>query len=265
MHETAIDKHIGTGIDIDGIRRGSPARGIRCPDILRRCEDIAVEVAHMVALIDMVRPERRVDKTDILDGDIPGVGHVGEAWALGILIGALRIPLPANPELLPITESVAVDGAMTSDGEAIQAVGIDKRTEILAGLTLDTGGENGADPFSLPTTCRCVPCLKKRAPVRKVPSGMTTTPPPSRPTRSMTCWMASVCTTVESVFTPKSVITYWRPSAETSTFVVSWNQASITVPSGHTSVTAFFRERAAPVMTSSDINSSINFLIFLSV
>ena len=120
-----------------------------------------------------------------------------------------------------------------------------------------------SEPFNRPITCRCVPCLKNKAPVRKVPSGITTTPPPSWAARSMTAWMALVCTMVESRRTPKSVITYCLPSLATSTLVVSLNHASITVWSGQTSTAGFFLGFATPVATSATAsNKSTILLIF---
>ena len=59
-----------------------------------------------------------------------------------------------------------------------------------------------SEPFSLPSTSRFVPCLKNSEPVRNVPSGTTTSPPPSSAQRSMTLCISAVCSTVESFFTP---------------------------------------------------------------
>ena len=89
----------------------------------------------------MVGPERRIDKVNVLNGDVARVGHIGEARALGILVRTLRIPLTANPELLPIVQAVAVDGAPPANGEAVETVGIDEGGEILARLALDARHE----------------------------------------------------------------------------------------------------------------------------
>ena len=39
--------------------------------------------------------------------------------------------------------SVAIDGALAGNGEAVEGVGIDEGCEILACLSLDAGGEDG--------------------------------------------------------------------------------------------------------------------------
>ena len=143
MHETAVDEHVGTRIDVDGVaRRSSPLR-VGLPDILRRGEDIAVQIAHVVALIDVVGPEGRVHQMHILYGDIARVGYVREPWPLRVLVGTLRVPLAPYPELLPVGQSVAIDGAVAADGESVEPVGIDQCTEIGTRLALDAGGLPG--------------------------------------------------------------------------------------------------------------------------
>jgi hypothetical protein len=56
----------------------------------------------MIALIYVISPEGRVDEVYILYGHILAIGDICESWALGILVGALGIPLAADPELLPV-------------------------------------------------------------------------------------------------------------------------------------------------------------------
>ena len=80
---------------------------------------------------------------DILDGDMLTVGDIGQTGALGILVGALRVPLPANPELLPVVQAVAVDGSLATDGESVHAVGIDQCGEVFARLALNAGCHDG--------------------------------------------------------------------------------------------------------------------------
>ena len=80
----------------------------------------------MVTLIDMISPEGRVDQMDILDSHIPGIRHVGQTRTLGILVGALAVPLTTNPELLPILQTIAIDSSPATDGKAIKTIGIDE-------------------------------------------------------------------------------------------------------------------------------------------
>ena len=75
----------------------------------------------------------------ILQGYVAGVADIDEARALCILVGALAIPGAANPELLPIVITVAVDGSRTCDGEAVAFVGVDEGREVFAGLAFDAG------------------------------------------------------------------------------------------------------------------------------
>ena len=79
---------------------------------------------------------------DVLNSNVLGIRHIGQSRTLGILVGALRIPLTANPEFLPVVQAVAVDGATTTDGETVQPVGIDQGREVLARLTLDARRQN---------------------------------------------------------------------------------------------------------------------------
>ena len=101
MHEAAVDDDIGAGIDIDSVRRGSATLRILWPYILRRSIDVTAQIAHMVALVNVVGPERRIDKVHILNGHVLTVGDIGQSGALRILIGALGVPRATNPELLP--------------------------------------------------------------------------------------------------------------------------------------------------------------------
>ena len=137
MHEAAINEYVVANININGIARRCSSLGIFGPDIFRRRIDVTVKVAHMVTPVDMVRPYRRVDEVYILNGDVLTVRHIGQSGALGILVGTLRIPASTNPELLPVLQSVAINGTRSADGESIQPVGIDERREELARLPLE--------------------------------------------------------------------------------------------------------------------------------
>src|SRR5450432_598156 len=57
------------------------------------------------------------------------------------------------------------------------------------------------------STLRFTPCFKKIAPLRNVPFGTTTTPPPAAAHLSMTAWMAFVFTVLASAMAPKSEMT----------------------------------------------------------
>jgi len=91
-----------------------------------------------------------------------------------------------------------------------------------------------SEPRRMPPslTWRWVPGLKKRAPVRKRPSGITTTPPPCAAAWSMASWMATVLRVTLSPTAPKSVIRNRGPRSSIFTDVVSKNHAGISVPSG---------------------------------
>ena len=135
-HVTPVDEHIVAGVNIDGIAAGSlqPLGGRK---------DVAAEKAHVVAAVEVVGPEGAVGKGDVLHGHIVAVRQVHEPRALLVLVGALGIPLAPEPEGLPIMAPVAVDGALSGNGEAIDGIGIDQCGKIGTGLALDAGGENG--------------------------------------------------------------------------------------------------------------------------
>lgn len=97
----------------------------------------------MVAVVDMVGPHGVVHQMNILHGHVSRIADIHQSWPLGILVGALRIPFPSDPELLPVSVAVAVDGACAGDGEAVGMVGVDKGREVLAGLSFEAGFENG--------------------------------------------------------------------------------------------------------------------------
>ena len=143
MHETTVNEHVGADINVDSVRGGSATRGILRPDVLRRSVDVAAQVAYMVTPIDMIGPNGRVDKVYVLDGHILTVRHVCQPGTLGILVGTLRIPLAANPELLPVQQAIAVNRPRPADGKAVESVGVDERREELTRLTLETGGHQG--------------------------------------------------------------------------------------------------------------------------
>ena len=131
IHITAIDKKIMSFVNVDSI-------GTRCLDILCRGIDITAEKAHVVTAVQMVRPERTVDKSHILNRDVAGVANIHEAGTLGFLVRALRVPLPADPEFIPIVVAITINGSFARDREPIHMVGIDERREILARLTFNT-------------------------------------------------------------------------------------------------------------------------------
>ena len=135
MHVASSHKHMVAGIDVDGIGTGCSFVWLLWEDAFRRGFYMAVEVAHMVALVDMSSPERTVLKGHILKGHVRGIGYIHEARTLRILVGALRIPLASYPELPPVVKPVAVYGSTAGNGEMPDAVGIDKRRKIVACLT----------------------------------------------------------------------------------------------------------------------------------
>ena len=130
VHIAATHQHIVTSINVNGI-------GARSFDTLGGGIDIEVEIAHMVAFIDMVGPERTVHQPHVLHGHVATVGDIGQTRTLLVLVRTLRIPLPANPELLPIVVTFTVDGALSRNRKTIQSVGIHQRTEIRTGFSLD--------------------------------------------------------------------------------------------------------------------------------
>ena len=79
----------------------------------------------------------------VLYGDATGIADIYQSGPLRILVGAVGIPQPPDPELLPIGIAVAVDGALAGDGKAVDMVGIDESGKILAGLTFETSRQHG--------------------------------------------------------------------------------------------------------------------------
>ena len=68
MHEASLYMHIGTGINVNGIRRRSATPRLLVPDTLGGGIDETVQETHVMTLVDMVRPESTVDQTDVLNG-----------------------------------------------------------------------------------------------------------------------------------------------------------------------------------------------------
>ena len=133
-HVASINNNVMTHVDVYCVAaRSLEPRGGRI--------DVAVEIAHVVGVVEMIGPKGTVDEAHILYGDVVRVGDIDEAWALLVLVGALWIPLAPYPELLPIVMSVAIDGALAGNGEAVEGVGIYEGCEILACLSLDAGCE----------------------------------------------------------------------------------------------------------------------------
>ena len=101
--------------------------------------DVAAEVAHARAAVEVVGPEAAVDEAHVLHGDVLRVGDVYQPGAQRLEVGALREHLAAQPELVVEAASVAVDGAAAGDGEAVHAVGVDERGEVVERLALQAG------------------------------------------------------------------------------------------------------------------------------
>ena len=118
-HLTAIYQYIVADINIDSIATW-------CLHAGSRGEDGTTQEADVVAAVDVIGPERTVLNMHILQGYVAGVADIDEARALCILVGAFAVPGAANPELLPIVITVAVDGSRTCYGEAVAFVGIDE-------------------------------------------------------------------------------------------------------------------------------------------
>ena len=99
----------------------------------------------------MIGPERTVHQFHILHGYIIRITDVDQSGTLRIFVRACAVPLPADPEFLPIMESVAVDGTLSGDGEAVDTIGIDKSGKIIARFPLDSGGQDGEIGYSVAT------------------------------------------------------------------------------------------------------------------
>ena len=143
VHVATADQYIRTRIDVNGIRRGCSLRRVLFPNMLRRGIDIAVEIANMMTLIDMIRPEGRVHQMHILNGHVFRIGNIGQSRTLAVLICTSRIPLSALPEVLPITQPIAVYRAVSRNGESVNTVSIHQRREIFACLAFNTGQHHG--------------------------------------------------------------------------------------------------------------------------
>ena len=129
-----MNEHVLHYIEVDGIGRWTFV-GIG----LSKAEDGNTDNLHTRTIIYMCSPEGRILKTNALNGYILGVGHIDEARALFVLVGALGIPLAAKPERLVILQSITIDGSLASDGKSVKALHIDQSLEIGASFTLHTG------------------------------------------------------------------------------------------------------------------------------
>ena len=65
-HVTAIDKHVVAHVDVDSIRTWCATFRIYWSNTAVWRKDIATEIAYILRLIDMIGPERAVDKVNIL-------------------------------------------------------------------------------------------------------------------------------------------------------------------------------------------------------
>ena len=136
MHETPVHQHVVAVVNVYGIAAGGTALRLLGKHVLRGRVDIASQETHMMAAIDMVGPERTVHQPHVLHRNVRAVADIGKARTHGFEIGALAVVLPANPKLLPVEVSVAVDGSRAADGEPVEAVGVHQGGEILDALTL---------------------------------------------------------------------------------------------------------------------------------
>ncbi len=87
----------------------------------------------------MGRPEVTVLQRQSGNGHIGGIGNVQKARTLLILVGALRIPLAAQPEGLPGAQTIAVNDAGAAERQAVNILRVDERGEIGAGLAFNSG------------------------------------------------------------------------------------------------------------------------------
>ena len=138
-----MDEHVLTHVEVDGIGAGAAALGVDGRHALGGGVDEAAQVAHVLAAVEMVSPEGRVDNLHVLHGDVLRVRNIDIARAQGFQIGTVAVELAANPELLPVGLSVAVDGAGAGNSETVHAVGIDQGGKIVERLALHAGFDNG--------------------------------------------------------------------------------------------------------------------------
>jgi len=136
VHVTATHKDVVALVDVDGVA----ARSFYA---LSRRKDEAIEIAHVVAVVEMVGPYGAVHQVYVLHGDMAGVADVHQPGPLCVLVGAGGIPLPPYPELLPVGVAIAVDGALAGDREVVDMVGIDESGKVLARLTLEACRQHG--------------------------------------------------------------------------------------------------------------------------
>ena len=129
---TILDQHIRAGINVNRVRTGRfHRRGRRA--------DRAAQILHMIAFIDMRGPEMGINQMKFRNPHVPAVGNVYQPGPLLVLVGTGRIPVPAQPEGLPGTQSVSVNGSTPAHGEAVHLIRIDQRRKIPAGLPFDPG------------------------------------------------------------------------------------------------------------------------------
>lgn len=99
---------------------------------------MAVEIAHVVGVVDMVGPERTVVQLDVLYSDVVAVRDIDESGALFVFVCTLRIPFSSYPKLFPVVVAVAVDGSLSRDGESVEVVGVNEGGEVFACLSFNT-------------------------------------------------------------------------------------------------------------------------------
>ena len=138
IHKATTDKHILTCIQVNGIARRCALLGINRCHIVSRGKDIAPQIANTLTLIQMIRPERRVNDAHILYCNILRMRDIHISWTHSLQICAVLIELSTNPEFLPISLTITINGAWTCNSEAIAPIGIDQSRKIVQGLTLHT-------------------------------------------------------------------------------------------------------------------------------
>ena len=129
-HIAVFYQYIGTGINVDGIGAGSF-------DSFMGRQHAAVQIADMIAFVDVRCSEGGILKGYTGDRDVGTMGYVQKTRTLFIFVGAVRIPLTTQPEILPIALPVAVNDAFAGDGETIGVQDIDQCRKVGADLSFD--------------------------------------------------------------------------------------------------------------------------------
>ncbi len=103
---------------------------------------MAAYIFYMITLIQMRRPKMRVFKMQPRHQHIAAMWQIQQSWSLLILICALWVPLPSQPERFPRLKTISIYCSGSTHGKAIYTICIDQSHKIQTGLPLYAGHAN---------------------------------------------------------------------------------------------------------------------------